>query len=304
VITRRKMLQGMAALSAGGMSFGGYAVAEPWRLNVSRYRIGTGEAGFPRRPLRIAALADFHVCDPWMSVARVRQIVARCNALKPDVVALLGDYVAGYGLSRYSRHVPAAEWAKALAGLRAPFGVHAVLGNHDWWEDNAAYRGRVALPEAGVALREAGIAVYNNDVRRLGSGDDAFWIAGLGDQWAHGRGVGHGGYKGVDDLAGTLARVGDDAPVVLLAHEPDVFPRVPGRVALTLSGHTHGGQVQFLGYAPVVPSRYGRRYVYGHVTEEGRHLVVSGGLGCSGLPVRFGVPPEIVLVELGGAAVA
>jgi predicted MPP superfamily phosphohydrolase len=90
----------------------------------------------------------------------------------------------------------------------------------------------------------------------------------------------------------------DDAPVILLVHEPDVFPQVPDRVALTVAGHTHGGQVRLLGYAPFVPSRYGDRYVYGHIVEEGRHLIVSGGLGCSGMPVRFGSPPEIVMIEI------
>ena len=87
--------------------------------------------------------------------------------------------------------------------------------------------------------------------------------------------------------------------MILLAHEPDIFPRVPARVALTLSGHTHGGQVRLFGYSPVVPSRYGNRYAYGHIIEDNRHLIVSGGLGCSILPVRLGCPPEIVMVELG-----
>lgn len=137
-----------------------------------------------------------------------------------------------------------------------------------------------------------------------------FWIAGLGDQWAfwprglkqHPRIV--RAYEGMDDLAGTLAKVTDDAPVILMAHEPDIFPKVPDRVALTVSGHTHGGQITFAGYAPMVPSRYGQRYVYGHVVEENRSIIVSGGLGCSGMPIRFGRPPEIVLIELGGAGVA
>ena len=100
------------------------------------------------------------------------------------------------------------------------------------------------------------------------------------------------------DLDGTLAKVTDDAPVILLAHEPDIFPRVPSRVSLTLSGHTHGGQVRVFGYSPMVPSRYGNRYAYGHIVEDNRHLVVSGGLGCSILPVRIGVPPEIVMVDV------
>ena len=102
------------------------------------------------------------------------------------------------------------------------------------------------------------------------------------------------------DLPAALAPLAlDDAPAILLAHEPDIFPHVPARVGLTLSGHTHGGQIRILGYSPIVPSRYGRRYAYGLVEEEGRRLVVSGGLGCSRYPVRFGVPPEIVLLDLG-----
>lgn len=106
------------------------------------------------------------------------------------------------------------------------------------------------------------------------------------------------GFTGVDDLAGTLAAVTDDAPVILMVHEPDIFPQVPARVSLTLAGHTHGGQVTFAGYAPVVPSRYGRRYLYGHIVEEERNLIVSAGLGCSTLPIRFGAPPEIVLIRV------
>ena len=91
----------------------------------------------------------------------------------------------------------------------------------------------------------------------------------------------------------------DGAPVILLAHEPDIFTRVPARVSLTLSGHTHGGQVRLFGYSPVVPSRYGNRYAYGHIVEDDRNLVVSGGLGCSIMPVRFGVPPEILEIQVG-----
>jgi predicted MPP superfamily phosphohydrolase len=218
-------------------------------------------------------------------------------------VLLLGDYVAGRGMSRYSDPIQGKDWAGALGRLKAPLGVHAVLGNHDWWDDLDVQRRGRGLPRAGHALQDAGIAVYENDSVRLMKNGAAFWIAGLGDQWAfrtkeavrHRRATGR---VGSDDLAGTLAKIGDDAPVILMAHEPDIFPQVPDRVALTVSGHTHGGQVRVLGYAPVVPSRYGTRYLYGHILEEGRNLVVSGGLGCSGVPVRFGSPPEIVMVEI------
>lgn len=294
------MLTGFASLAAGGVGLAGYAFAiEPaWRLVVTRYRV-TPPGWPPGFHLRAAVIADLHACDPFMSVARIARIVARTNALGADIILLLGDYVAGH---RYvTKPVRSGEWAEALSHLEAPLGVHAILGNHDWWDDRAAQRRGHGPIIAGRALEKAGIAVYHNDVARLAKGSERFWIAGLGDQLALVRGwrSGQGRYEGVDDLEGTLAKVTGDAPILLLAHEPDIFPRVPHRVALTLSGHTHGGQVRLLGYAPIVPSRYGNRYAYGHVVEGGRHLVVSGGLGCSILPVRFGCPPEIVLVEIG-----
>ena len=124
------------------------------------------------------------------------------------------------------------------------------------------------------------------------------WLAGLEDQLALLRGK--QGIIGLDDLDGTLAQIPDDgAPVVMMAHEPDIFPQVPNRVSLTLSGHTHGGQVRLFGWSPIVPSRFGNRYAYGHVHEEGKDLVVSGGIGCSIMPVRLGVTPEITVIEIG-----
>jgi uncharacterized protein len=93
--------------------------------------------------------------------------------------------------------------------------------------------------------------------------------------------------------------VPDGAPVLLLSHDPDVFPHVPDRVSLTLSGHTHGGQINLpLLRRAAVPSRHGVRYLAGHVVEYGRHLFVSSGLGTAGLPLRLRRPPEIVLLTL------
>lgn len=157
-------------------------------------------------------------------------------------------------------------------------------------------------PVAQTALEANGISVYHNRSIRLHKDGQAFWLAGLGDQLAlmPARMKGRVKTSGLDNLPGTLAQITDDAPIILMAHEPDIFPKVPGRVSLTLSGHTHGGQVRLFGYSPVVPSIYGNRFAYGHVQEDGRNLIVSGGLGCSMVPVRLGVPPEILLIELGG----
>src|SRR5262249_28058592 len=130
----------------------------------------------------------------------------------------------------------------------------------------------------------------------------SFWLAGLGDQLAFwpSRHRYPSRRIGVDDLAATLSKVTDNDPIILLAHEPDIMPRVPEQCALVLSGHTCGGQVGLFGCSAIVPSRFGNRYAYGDVREP-CDLVVSGGLGCAIVPVRFGMPPEIVLVSITGA---
>jgi predicted MPP superfamily phosphohydrolase len=291
MISRRAVVQGASAFLLGGVGLAGYALGiEPHaRLSVARYQVTPSRWPAGVR-LRLAVIADLHACEPWVGVPRIRQIVDRANSLDADVILLLGDYAAGHRWVTGSVHSDV--WARELGRLTAPLGVHAVLGNHDWWDDLAAQRSRRGPVVGRRALERAGIPVYENDSVRLDKGGRPFWLAGLGDQWAFGSGW------GVDDLSGTLAKVTDDAPVILLAHEPDIFPRVPERVSLTLSGHTHGGQVRLFGYSPAVPSRFGNRYAYGHIVESDRHLIVSGGLGCAILPVRIGVPPEIVLVDV------
>lgn len=301
MISRRRFLQWLLSLGVVGAAASSYAVVvEPLlRQRVTRYDLKLRR--WPDDlPLTIAALADVHACKPWMTVDRIDSIVHQTNELKPDLIVLLGDFVAGLRRFR-TGEVLADEWSKALAGLKAPLGVHAILGNHDWWSDRAAQASGHGPTFARLALERAGIPVYENDAVRLTKSGRSFWLAGLGDQIAFQ--INRRRYPnrriGVDDLGATLGKVPDGDPIILLAHEPDIMPRVPERVSLVMSGHTHGGQVRLFGWSPVVPSRYGNRYAYGHVREQ-CDLIVSGGLGCSILPVRFGVPPEIVLVSVTG----
>ncbi|KRD51380.1 MULTISPECIES: metallophosphoesterase [Sinorhizobium/Ensifer group] len=300
MITRRGLLKVIGGGIASMAALGGYAFAvEPLaRLNVTRYTL-TPPGWTPGLKLRVVALADIHACEPWMPAGRIASICRQANALGGDVTVLLGDYAAG--MNFVTRYVHSSEWAKALATLSAPLGVHAVMGNHDWWEDKTAQKNGGGPTFGHKALQDVGINVYSNRAIRLEKDGQGFWIAGLEDQLAlvPGKKWQRQRMAGLDDLDGTLAQVNDGDPVVLLAHEPDIFPSVPPRVALTLSGHTHGGQVRLLGFAPVVPSRFGDRYAYGHMVEDDRNLIVSGGLGCSLAPVRFGVPPEIVVIDLG-----
>lgn len=299
MFSRRQFFRTVAGIGAASVSTAAYGFGEPvFRLDVARYQISP-----PRWPadlrLRIAVIADLHACDPWMSLDHIDAIVKRTNALGADIVVMLGDYVAGH--RHVTRRIAADDWAAVLAGLKAPLGVHAILGNHDYWEDRAVQLNGQGTTVARRALEAAGIPVYENDSARLTKDGRHFWLAGLGDQLAYlpARRFRPVRRIGVDDLDATLARVTDDAPVILLAHEPDIAMRVPQRVSLQLSGHTHGGQVRLFGWSPVVPSRYGNLLAYGH-TRLNCDVVVSGGLGCSIMPFRLGVPPEIVEVRLGG----
>jgi len=247
------------------------------RLRTERLEI----PGWPKEDdgLRIALLADLHTGSPWNDTAKLREIVRRTNAAEPHLILLLGDYVVHGVLT--GRFVPPEAIASILGDLRAPLGVFAVLGNHDYAMNGPRIRG---------ALRRAGITVLEDEAARLGppGADAPFWITGVTDL-----------LRGPHDLLGALAMVTDDAPVLVFTHNPDLFPEVSARVSLTLAGHTHGGQVRLpiLG-RPVVPSIYGQRYAAGHVVEEGRHLYVATGLGTSIIPVRFLVPPEIIVLEL------
>jgi predicted MPP superfamily phosphohydrolase len=288
--TRRRVLAGAAGLVAlSGTSTAVYAGAvEPQQVVVTRYAL-TPPGWQAGRKLSITVIADLHAGGPSMLMPHVRRVVDQAVRLRSDLAVLLGDFIATY---RYfpSERVPDPLWAAELARLKdTPLGVWAILGNHDWWHDLAGVRG---------ALKGAGIALLENNAVLLGAEGERFWVAGIGDQLAYP--LGHGRFRGADDLPGTLAQVGSEDPVLLLVHEPDIFPRVPARVALTLAGHTHGGQIRVPFVWPAfVPSRYGARYAYGHVIENQRHMIVSGGLGTSIIPARLGVPPEILHVVLG-----
>jgi predicted MPP superfamily phosphohydrolase len=288
LFTRRTVVFGLGLTGVAAASTATYAAeVEAFSLDVTRYALEP--PGWPAgQRLLIAVIADLHAGGPNMGHRRVRHVVETTNALSPDLTLLLGDYVADHMF--VTERVPSEVWAGELGQLSAPHGVWAILGNHDWWRD---------VREIRRALAIARIPVLENDAVRLGPDGRRFWLAGIGDQLAHP--LGHRRYRGVDDLPATLRRVRGEDPVVLMAHEPDIFPKVPSRVALTLAGHTHGGQIRIPGvWQHFVPSKYGARYAYGHVVEDDRHLIVSGGIGTSAFPARLGVPPEIVLIELDG----
>ena len=264
-----------------GLCLGGWTFYyEPSSLVLRRYELTLAEWPHELDGVEIALLSDLHVGSPYYGLDKLEEVVRRVNASEPDLVLLAGDYVVD-GVSG-GRFVPPEDIASVLAELDAPLGVFAVLGNHDWWLDG---------PRVRRAFENVGVRVLDDEAVRV----SGFWIVGLGD-WM----------EAPPDIVKALASIngerGDAAPVVAFTHNPDVFPKIPPRVTLTLAGHTHGGQVRFpfLG-TPIVPSRYGARYAHGHIVENGRHLFVTSGLGTSIIPARFRVPPEIALLRLSGS---
>ena len=248
---------------------------EPSRL-VERHPALTID-GLP--PVRLALLSDVHAGSAFVDRDRLREVVTRLNAAQPDVIALLGDYVTEGPLAT---PIPPEETAAILSGLRAPGGVYAVLGNHDNWHDGD----RVARAFTSVGLRvldaqKAEVTVRGRPLTILGIPDESTRRPLLRPTWA------------------LLPPAG---PVIGLTHSPDVFPESPPGVTLMVAGHTHGGQVRLpLIGSPMAPTSFGDRYVLGHVTERGHHLYVTTGLGTSLIPVRLGVPPEIVVLHINGA---
>lgn len=275
----KRLRIGLDALLLLGASlvFWGFFV-EPNRLVVRHQTLEIQQ--WPRQfdGLRIAVLGDIHAGGWFIDEDKLRKIVERTNELQPEMVVIVGDYIAGDGRRRPLRMAPEV-FAPILKDLRAPFGVYSVLGNHDWWFDGFRVRN---------LLEQNGIKVLDNEVLRVDARGSSLWLVGLADLWTR--------TQRVEEIVG---QVPPGAPLLAIAHNPDIFPRLPSHVPLLLAGHTHGGQVRFPIFGSVIhPSNYGQRYAAGHVFENGHHLFVTTGIGTSILPVRFNVPPEIVLLTI------
>jgi len=225
-------------------------------------------------PLRVLLVGDVQPAGPHETPARLDRIMDRLAATEPDLVVWVGDYVSERRLKTSFTHPE--DTARAMARIDAPLGHLAVLGNHDWWWDG---------PAIEELLEARGIRVLRDESVRLPGG---LVVAGVEDPVTH-----------RPRLDRALAGIAPDAPTLLLTHTPDLFPEVPQHVDLTVAGHTHCGQVSipFVG-RPVVPSRFGERYAAGWHGVEGHRLRVTCGIGTAILPVRFGNPPEAVLLEL------
>ena len=245
---------------------------EPNRLVVREQTIEIENWPRPLDGLRIAVLSDIHVGASFIDDKKLQTIVERTNQLQPELIVILGDYMT-------SERVGPEVFGPILKNFSAPLGTYSVLGNHDWWHNGNKVR---------AGLEQNGIKVLENEVVELKTRGTSLWLVGLADLWTR-----------QQLISQTVYMVPEGQPLIALTHNPDIFPQLPERAQLLLAGHTHGGQVRFPLIGTVVEaSRYGDRYVRGHVFENNHHLFVTTGIGTSIMPVRFGVTPEIVLLTL------
>lgn len=262
------------AVALGLATFGVLVRRKRERIRIVRISVPGLGAAFDG--YRIVQLSDLHI-GSHTPRARVERWVARANALDADLVALTGDYVTS-GVA-FHRTI-----AGVLAGLRAKDGVFAVMGNHDYFGDGEPL---VTL------LREGGVTLLRNERVTLRRGVEALELGGVDDTWTR-----------RTDLDAMLDGFAGEAPLVVLAHDPELFPELARRqAALVLSGHTHWGQVG----VPFLEQRYNlsrlsTSYHAGLYREGAAMLYVNPGLGTTGPPVRFGSAPEITVLELRSAA--
>jgi predicted MPP superfamily phosphohydrolase len=246
-----------------------YAINEANSLSLEKVEIWLERLPSKLDGLRIIHLSDIHH-SPLTSLDHIRRAVKVSNRLKPDIFLLTGDYV-----SHHSEFIgPVAE---ALGELKAQFGTYACLGNHDHWTD----------PDLVTHLfRGEGISVLVNEGFRLETEDGSFWLAGVDDYMV-----------GKTDVEAALRGSYPDELKILLAHNPIIFRQAArAGVDLTLSGHTHGGQVKLRDDEKRILPR--RKLSSGLHRKLGSQIYITRGIGTVVLPVRYQCPPEISLLEL------
>jgi uncharacterized protein len=245
--------------------------------------------------LRIAMISDIHGGANGGSAENIRRVVEATNEQNPDLVVLLGDYVSQARTSDSGRSrplkMPIREIADNLSGLKAKFGVFAVLGNHDGWYGDE---------EVTAEMTRIGYRVLQNEIVIIRKDGVPLRLFGMKDH------LQLNSWFTFDEMVRSVVAANPkEGQIIVLEHSPDIFnilnywKDLNPDLKLMLAGHTHGGQVwlPILG-TPFVPSSFGQRYARGHVREEGVDMFVTSGVGTSILPFRFMVPPEVAIVTV------
>jgi len=280
----------LAAATAIGLLVYAFFI-EPNRLVIKNAEIRIKDWDKTFDGFRIVMISDIHGGSSFITEEKIRAVVQKANEQDPDLIVLLGDYVSQRWENRLDLKMPMATVADNLKGLQAKYGVYAILGNHDYWYSNEVVQGE---------LERVGYKVLDDQVAKVEKDGKSFRLLGLKDiietnSWKR--------YS--SDAKNALSNSDAEGKIVVLTHNPDAVIMLSNEhlisndFVLMLSGHTHGGQVYFpfIG-APIVPSSFGQRYAQGEVTEFGIKMFITTGVGTSIIPVRFNIPPEIVVLTV------
>lgn len=272
----KKTIQILILIVFSVLFFIGFFI-EPNELIVDKVTLKLNKWDKKHNNIKIAVVSDIHAGAPFISLNKVKNIVKMVNREKPDLILLPGDFV-GQGVIG-GKLIKPELIAKELSGLKSKYGIISVLGNNDWKYDGDKVR---------YALEKQNITVLENSSKEIIINGKQLYIAGLADLT-----------KRFPDVPKTMSEIKGQKSILMLSHNPDVFPFIPNNVSLTIAGHTHGGQVNLpvVGRL-IVPSAFGERYATGFVEENNKDLYVSTGIGTSILPVRFRVVPEIEILTI------
>lgn len=267
---------------------------EPQRLVIRHDTIVTNNWDQEFDGLRIALLSDIHGGSNYVDEQRLRTVVAKTNEQNPDMIVLLGDFVSQKMEGKFGQRplkMSVETIAENLKGLKASYGVFVVMGNHD---------GEHGEKKVADAFTNIGYKVLQNEVATIQKDGKTLRILGTKDHLRLTK-----SWKETSAELKQLAETAGEGKLMVLQHSPDVFPIVTSELSISpdlslfLAGHTHGGQV----WLPIVgrmmvPSTFGQKYAYGHVREKNVDLYTTSGVGMSVLPIRFMVPPEIVILTI------
>lgn len=293
---RRNILLVTVSIAAGLACIAYSYFIEPHRLVVNQYEIKIERWNRAFDGLRIVAISDFHGGSNGADEEQLKRVAKTANEQHADVIVLLGDFVsqkrAGGPVRQRSLRMEPSVIMDSLSGMRAKYGVFAVLGNHDEWYDGLEIASEIE--RVGYKALNGSVAVIS-----LPSGQK-LRLLGLRDHTMIGEWKTYS-----DDARRLLGPTEGQGDIVVLQHSPDVLPVITGELnisnelKLMIAGHTHGGQVWLpvIG-APIVPSMFGQKFARGHVRSAGLDVFTTVGIGTSILPFRFMVPPEIAVITI------